>query len=336
MSIIHLRFRHCDMKLIWIAITAASGCVVANPTYQNSQDMNLASDAPAIHRDGGHASDEGQTTPKGDAGNSFQDGVAPYPDFHLKKGDKGSIPPNPCVPLPAACACQEACKEGSCDNSLCPCEAIPNVAYHSLRPNNPYAGNVAKHGDINLLLRAKQSVDAEKTIIWIEGPMDPLLPPQIASIFEDNRLPIFSNVYQLQRWDWDCNCPKEFMTTPEVTLLGMAVKRGEILRTPKSDYDIGKGNTALLLYATKHTVTLKYTADDDVIHGYTVHIDGICVEPSLQKMYDRQSLTGRVLLPALSSEQPIGRAFSTELRIAIRVDGTWLDPRSKKDWWRGK
>ena len=33
--------------------------------------------------------------------------------------------------------------------------------------------------------------------------------------------------------------------------------------------------------------------------------------------------------------QSIGRAATTELGIAVCDDGMFMDPRSRKDWWRG-
>jgi hypothetical protein len=41
-------------------------------------------------------------------------------------------------------------------------------------------------------------------------------------------------------------------------------------------------------------------------------------------------------LPALFADQGIGRAITTELGVAIRDTGSFMDPRSREDWWRGR
>ena len=62
---------------------------------------------------------------------------------------------------------------------------------------------------------------------------------------------------------------------------------------PSSGYDIGSelfvpergmiigsgGYEVLVLYATNERITLKYTREDNVVSGYTLHVEGICVAP---------------------------------------------------------
>ena len=121
-----------------------------------------------------------------------------------------------------------------------------------------------------------------------------------------------------------------------MTLAGMTTLADEVIRTPFSGYDIGGGHTAMVLYVGKSTITLKYTADDDVVHGYTVHIEGICVDLGLQLIYEQCDVGKRKELPVLKSRQPLGRALGTEVRVAVRDTGSFMDPRSRKDWWQGK
>jgi hypothetical protein len=87
------------------------------------------------------------------------------------------------------------------------------------------------------------------------------------------------------------------------------------------------------LYATQSRITLKYTRDDNVVAGYTVHIEKVCVEPTLQALYEKMNEAGRLDLAALRPGQPLGRATGAEIDVAIRDDGKFLDPRSAKDWW---
>jgi hypothetical protein len=51
--------------------------------------------------------------------------------------------------------------------------------------------------------------------------------------------------------------------------------------------------------------------------------------------YSEADRDGRWQLPALRHDQSFGVARTTEVRLAIRDRGTFLDPRSRKDWWRG-
>jgi hypothetical protein len=149
-------------------------------------------------------------------------------------------------------------------------------------------------------------------------------------------VPALTTVYQVYDWNWGCNCRGGLLTTWEVTLAGMGVTPGEVLYFPDSGYNIGNGYEALVLYASEERLTLKYTREDNVVQGYTIHIENICVEPSLLALYESWNSAGRGRLPALGAGQPLGRARGSEFGAAIRDWGTFLDPRSRKDWWQGK
>lgn len=215
------------------------------------------------------------------------------------------------------------------------CQPIPGVSYDKLAVSQPCGCDPATHGDMNLLLRSWQAVSLTKGLVSVNGPTDGNA-PQLYTLFGDERVPAFPAVYQVQQWDWGCNCPKGYITSPEVTLAGMTTTPGEVVHAPLSGYDIGAGHTAILIHAGGGTLTLKYTAEDNVVSGYTIHLDGVCVEPSLKALYDQCHAAGRVELPALSSKQSLGRALGAAIRVAIRDTGSWMDPRVKKDWWQGK
>jgi hypothetical protein len=38
----------------------------------------------------------------------------------------------------------------------------------------------------------------------------------------------------------------------------------------------------------------------------------------------------------LQSGQALGRAAGSTVGVAIRDNGMFMDPRSRKDWWRGR
>ena len=56
---------------------------------------------------------------------------------------------------------------------------------------------------------------------------------------------------------------------------------------PSADagYDVGGGYRALVLYAEPTRLTLKYTREDDVVSGYTIHLENICVDANLLALY---------------------------------------------------
>ncbi len=167
------------------------------------------------------------------------------------------------------------------------------------------------------------------------GNVDPNA-PQLYTLFGNQRTPIFNAAYRVYQWDWDCNCRGGPITKWDVTLLGMRTTPGEIIHLPVAGYDVGGGYGALVLYAEPTRLTLKYTREDNVVAGYTLHLENICVDANLLALYRQLNAAGRSELPALWPGQPLGRAPGTEIDAAIRDSGSFLDPRSRKDWWQGK
>lgn len=120
-----------------------------------------------------------------------------------------------------------------------------------------------------------------------------------------------------------------------MTIGGFATVPGEVIQVPGAGYDIGQGNQVLVLYAESSRVTLKYTREDSVVSGYTVHIEGLCVDPQLVDLYRKWNIQGRGDLPALRARQAFARAIGQEIQVAIRDTGQFMDPRARKDWWQG-
>lgn len=121
-----------------------------------------------------------------------------------------------------------------------------------------------------------------------------------------------------------------------MTLAELATAPGELIRVPNSGYTIGGGYEVLVLYATPERITLKYTRNDNVVHGFTLHLEGVCIDRHLLALYQASNAAGRGNLPALRAGQAVGRAEDDTIGVAIRDSGTFLDPRSRKDWWRGR
>lgn len=212
--------------------------------------------------------------------------------------------------------------------------AVPGVSYQTLPVAGPATDRpAAEHPDINLAVRGYTPTTAALRLVEYGGDGDSLA-PQLDALFGDRRVPAFTSAFRVYKWDWNCNCRGEPNDSWPVTLLGMRVAPGEVIRTPDSGYDIGGGHDALVLYAAPGRLTLKYTREDNVVSGYTVHLENVCVEPRLLSLYRSANAAGRDRLPALRGGQPLGRALGNEIKAAVRDTGTFLDPRSRKDWWK--
>ncbi len=216
------------------------------------------------------------------------------------------------------------------------CQPILGERFGLLLVNPPPIDRPAEaHADLNLALRGHQPVTAHVGPVDYSGGADPNA-PRLAGLFWDSRFPAFSSVYQVHDWNSGCNCRGPLIAYPAVTLAGLTVTPGETIHVPDSGYTIGNGYEVLVLHASPDRITLKYSRDDNVVNGYTLHLEDICVEPSLLALYQTWNSSGRGQLPALRPGQAFGRARGDEIGLAIRDNGTFMDPRSPKDWWQGR
>jgi hypothetical protein len=216
------------------------------------------------------------------------------------------------------------------------CLSIPTESYATLSVNPPPTDRPAEqHADLNLGWRTYTPTTTSPGLINLGGSADGGA-PQFPGLFGDNRTPQFSSAAQVYTWSWSCNCRTTPITQPPVTLLGMVTTPGEVIHTPDSGYRIGSGYEVLVLYAAPTRITLKYTRDDNVITGYTIHLEHVCIEPTLLALYQTWNSNGRGQLPALHAGQAFGRAGGEEIAVAIQDSGTWMEPRSRKDWWQGR
>lgn len=216
------------------------------------------------------------------------------------------------------------------------CQPIAGASYGSLTINgSPTDRPAAQHPDLNLSIRGWALTSGYQGLVYYSGNPDASA-PQFPSLFADRRTPAFSSLFRVYDWDWATNTRGDLITSWPVTLLGMATRPGETIAVPSSGYDIGQGYTALVLYATDTRITLKYTREDNVVYGYTVHVENVCVDPNLRNLYNSLDAAGRRSLPALKGAQPFGRAKGSEIMVAIRDAGSFMDPRSRADWWQGR
>ncbi len=202
------------------------------------------------------------------------------------------------------------------------------------------------HGDLNLSLRGYRPITEPLTLVSYNGDTDPDA-PRLHGLFEPNRVPQFSSVYQVNDWIWDTGkCAgngrgcrgapiDEFWP---VTLVGLVTTPGELIYTPERGPQIHPGGyIALVLYAEAQRITLGYTRRDNVAAGYIVHLENVCVDPNLLALYQAQKSSegwhASGFLPALRNNQSLGVAVDQEVQVAIRDAGSFMDPRSQKDWW---
>ncbi|TAH53817.1 MAG: hypothetical protein EYC68_01900 [Chloroflexota bacterium] len=232
------------------------------------------------------------------------------------------------------------------------CETIAGETYSALTVNPPPTDRPAEqHADLNLALRGYVATTGTLGLVDYGGSADGKA-PKLYSLFGDNRVPDLSSVAQVYAWDWATNSRANPITDPPVTLAGMRVTPNEILRVPRSEYNIGTipsipprgvfrdgpeddGSKfeVLVLYASEQRITLKYTREDNVVNGYTIHVENVCTAPELLSLYRDWNQSGRAQLPALKQGQGFGRALGNEIGVVIRDNGSFMDPRSKKDWW---
>ena len=191
------------------------------------------------------------------------------------------------------------------------------------------------HPDINLAVRGYTPTVAFLGLVYLGDTQND--GPQLAGLFSVPHLPSFTAVYQVYDWDWTNNRRGAPIDDPAVTLADLAAVPGEPIRVPDrmgSNTFIGGNYKALVLYASPDRLTLKYTSEDNMIAGYGLHLENVCVDANLLALYQQLNSAGRHQLPALQAGQAIGRARSDHVGVAVRDTGAFMDPRSHYDWWR--
>ena len=192
------------------------------------------------------------------------------------------------------------------------------------------------HADLNLSLRGYEQTSAYLGLVTYSGATD-WDPPQLAHLFVDERIPQFTATYRVHDWNWSCDtngCPGPLLDDWFVTLVSMQTSQGEPIRIPSRRAQINATREqALVLYAEERRITLGYTAEDSVAFGYAVHIEDVCIDPNLLALYRLANEEGRVRLPTLGNDQILGMAAGESIGVSVRDRGTFMDPRSRKDWW---
>lgn len=192
----------------------------------------------------------------------------------------------------------------------------------------------ATHPDLNLQIRGYEPYPSgEKRLISYSGATDLQKPPQLGTIL--NKGSDINSTYQVYDWNWSTNSRGSLLTSPyPVTLIGLASSPLDPIQVPESNHMMSSFQ-AVVIYADQNSITFHYTPADNPTGGYTVHIADICVDQNLVNFYQQKNNAGRGELPALLKNQVFGVARTTEVKVAIRDSGQFMDPRSKKDWWQG-
>jgi hypothetical protein len=207
---------------------------------------------------------------------------------------------------------------------------IPLEVADTAHPDN-------QHGDLNLALRGYVPTNATLALVDLGAVGSD--PPQLRGLFADGRPPTLTVAYRVHDWDWGCGphgCAKnEVVESAQVSAVAIATQAGERINFPSTNTEIYQGGyVAVVLYAEATRLTLAYTAAGTVAGGYSVHLEGLCVDPNLLAAYQAGNAGGRKALPGLHKGEMVGVASGANMIIAMRSDGTFLDPRSQGDWWR--
>jgi len=185
----------------------------------------------------------------------------------------------------------------------------------------------AEHGDLNLKLRDPQPAKLEPKLVDIRDAGTDSSAPRLSRVLK----PDFVATYFIHDWDWGCNCKGALIQNGRAVLVGIKTAPGDPIFIPPTPHDIYQGKDyATLLYADEDSLTFVYARAGNVTQGYTVHYLGLQTDPNLVKLF-RESQGSN--LPGLTLDTPVGLA-GNQLIVAVRDNGTFLDARSRLDWWK--
>lgn len=197
------------------------------------------------------------------------------------------------------------------------------------KPNNPPEQNA----EINMLLRGYEEINEKTALVDYGGDTDPVMPPSLGTIFPS--VPAIVKTYRVHKWDYANNRKSPDLESHwPVNLIGITTTPGETLVGPRAGREIGGGNVLMLLFATPTYATFVHARGENPQDGYFIHIDNFCLDPNLLAAYQKENSAGRDSLPVIRPGQVFGYGNGSDVRIAIRDSGDWMDPRARKDWWQ--
>lgn len=181
--------------------------------------------------------------------------------------------------------------------------------------------------DINLDLSGWEEIDGLLDQFPFVHETDPRA-PQLSTLIEGICDLAINSVNMISGTD---RPPAPDIPADYANLVCFSTPAGAPVLVPNSGYNMGGGCEAAVLYATSHSIVLKYTPDDNIVSGYTVYINNFQVDPNLLAYYNQQHNSGRTEMPCLSGGERIGLS-SGKTCVVIRDRGTFMDPRWQ-EWW---
>ncbi|MCX7809171.1 MAG: hypothetical protein N2515_11250, partial [Deltaproteobacteria bacterium] len=182
----------------------------------------------------------------------------------------------------------------------------------------------------NLLMYGFEPGLPAEFVSYSGGPIDPHC-PRLNTAFSDDRLPLMDSAYYLRDWDTGLRLDQHGWPGSAVAF---RTSPGQVLELPDSGYDIGGGFDAIILYASDEQIAIHYGREDNPVTGYTLYFAGVCPDPALRSLYERNHAAGRRELPTIRGNTPVGRAIGRRVFFAIRDTGAFMDVRSREwyDW----
>lgn len=198
---------------------------------------------------------------------------------------------------------------------------------------NPAAGYTHdcpanQNPEYNIGLYEKEKVAADLQLFNQAHPTDPRA-PQLTGLIYNTPYPQIVGAYKL-------NPIKNFDSPSSwepVNGIGLGTNPGQIIQLPTSGYDIGNGYQAIIIYADSNNLGIKYTAEDNIVNGYTLYLEGVNVNPQLVSLYNQANLAGRKNLPAIDAQSVLGTASGSEVIAYMRDTGAFMNPFWFNDWW---
>ena len=220
------------------------------------------------------------------------------------------------------------------------CPSSSTALWPEMSPWQSLISGAARSPDLNMNVRGWHLV--QEFLGFVQYPYPPAEPPDTQhplhlSNIADSTAASFVHTYQANDWDWlGCNCAVPRSPSPyPVTMLGLHTTPGQALRIASRNLLVHPaGYTAMVIYADAGQIALKYTWEDRVDTGYLVHLVNLCVDPNLVELYQSLNAAGRDKLPAVTNLSVIGTAPGKEVDVIVRDSGSFLDPRSRQDWWQ--
>ena len=270
--------------------------------------------------------------------------VSQLPAMDSAKSVSVAVAPAISVAVAPAIAPAPAPAPASAAVSPSGCPTTSGNTYELIPRDSPPADRPDKlHGDLNLALRGYATTSESSGLASYNGATDSDA-PQFSGLF--GRMGTPTMAYRVNIWRFESDqcggaahgCRGSVDNTWPVTLLGLAASPGEVIAIPSRNAPIYTNAQAMVLFADDRRITVGYTRQDTIASGYAVYIENVCVDPNLLALYRAQvgpdGYRSSGALPSLRNGQSLGTAAGGEVIVGIRDSASWLDPRSRKDWWQ--